>query len=129
MLLSSSVSALLMCVAKGADTIDEAVAQFYENPNKYSHSSAPSMSIPVNNSKEAKTQVDPPPLYAPPANTMSGSRRRPHTNAVIQAGNVRARDEVRYTLLQCGAELTSSYLIARDAEQVAERPIYLPYLQ
>ena len=89
---------MLICFAKGADTIDEAVAQFYENPNKYSHSSAPGMPIPVNHSKEAKTQVDPPPLYAPPANTMSRSQRRPHTNAVIQAGNVRARDEVRFTL-------------------------------
>ena len=35
-----------------------------------------------------------PPAYAPPANSSSGARRRPHTNAVIEAGHLRARDEV-----------------------------------
>ena len=83
-----------MCVLKGADTINEALNQFYENPNKYSHNVVPSMSNPVNHIKETKTQVYSPPL----ANTMSRPRRRPHTNAVIEAGNVRARDEVRFTL-------------------------------
>jgi hypothetical protein len=87
-----------MCVLKGANTIDEAVNHFYENPNKYSDSSVPSMSNLVNPTKETKIQVYSPPLYAPPAKTMSGPRRRPHTNAVIEAGNVRARDEVRFTL-------------------------------
>ena len=87
-----------MCVLKGADTINEALNQFYENPNKYSHTPVPSMSNPVNHIKETKTQVYSPPQYAPPAKNMSGPRRRPHTNAVIEAGHVRARDEVRFTL-------------------------------
>ena len=87
-----------MCVLKGADTIDEAVDQFYENPDKYSDSSVPSMSNPMNPTKDTKIQVFSPPLHPPPAKTMSGPRRRPHTNAVIEAGNVRARDEVHFTL-------------------------------
>jgi hypothetical protein len=63
---------------KGADTIDEAVGQFFDNPDKYSH-------IAAVNHKQTKM-------------TVSASRHRPHTNAVIEAGNVRARDEVRFTL-------------------------------
>jgi hypothetical protein len=87
-----------MYVLKGADTINEALNQFYENPNKYSHSPVPSMSNPANHIKETKMQVYSPQPYAPLAKTMSGPQRRPHTNAVIEAGNVRARDEVRFTL-------------------------------
>jgi hypothetical protein len=87
----------LMCVLKGAETIDEAVGQFYENPDKYSDIPVPSKSNPANQSKESKTQAYSPPPYAPPVNSVSGSRRRPHTNAVIEAGNIRARDEVRLT--------------------------------
>lgn len=83
-----------MCVLEGADTIDEAVSQFYENPNKYSHSPVPSMSNPADHAKETKMQVYSPPPYAPPANTVRGARRPVHMNAVIEAGNVRARDEV-----------------------------------
>lgn len=78
---------------EGADTVNEALNQFYENPSKYSHSPVPSMSSPVNHTKETKMQVYSPPPYAPLAKTMSGPRRPPHTNAVIEAGNVRARDE------------------------------------
>ena len=74
-----------MHLLKGANTIEEAVGQFYENPNKYSYGVAPSMSKPV---------VSAPPPYA----AMSASRHRPYTNAVIEAGHVRARDEVRFTL-------------------------------
>lgn len=90
---------------KNADTLAEAVAQFYENPNKYSNNSGPSTSDTSNNpyaaavnakgTKEAKTQVqqhDPPP-YAPPQISAPRRRHHNHTNAVIQAGNVRARDE------------------------------------
>jgi hypothetical protein len=87
-----------MCALKGANTIDEAVGQFYENPNKYSHNPGPSLSDPVDHAKETKMQVSSPPLYAPPANTMWQPRHRPHTNVVIEAANVRARDEVRFTL-------------------------------
>jgi hypothetical protein len=50
------------------------------------------MSDPVNHSKETKEPADPP-LYRPPATTISSSPRRPRANKVIEAGNVRARDE------------------------------------
>jgi hypothetical protein len=86
-----------MCILKGADTIDEAVGRFYENPNKYSDSPALSMPNLVNHSKETKMHVKSPPPFAPPSNSV-GAWRRPHTNAVIEAGNVRAQDEVRFTL-------------------------------
>ena len=87
-----------MSVLKGADTVEEAVNQFYENPNKYSHSAVPSKSNPMKHPPETKTQLYSPPAYAPPANPTVGLRRRPHTNVVIEAGNVRARDEARFTL-------------------------------
>ncbi|RDW66375.1 hypothetical protein BP6252_10010 [Coleophoma cylindrospora] len=74
-----------------ANTVEEAVSQFYENPDKYSHIPDPSMSVPVNEAKNTKAQISEPPPYAPPSNTIG--RRRPHTNAVIEAGNIRARDE------------------------------------
>ncbi|KAE8451087.1 hypothetical protein EG329_004759 [Mollisiaceae sp. DMI_Dod_QoI] len=102
---------------EGADTLAEAVQQFYLDPDKYSHSAPgadPTMSKETshakqaNDSKEAKETIDskkpkdngvqaysPPPYapaYAPPATT-SRTRHRPHTNAVIQAAHVRARDE------------------------------------
>jgi hypothetical protein len=87
---------MLMSGLKGADTIDEAVNQFYENPDKYSQSSATIKYSPVSHTKETKSPIYSPPPYAPPAQSMSAARHRPHTNAVIQAGNVRARDEVRF---------------------------------
>ncbi|RDW71841.1 hypothetical protein BP5796_07875 [Coleophoma crateriformis] len=77
---------------QSADTVEEAVSQFYENPDKYSHIPNPSMSNPVNEAKNTKAQISDLPPYASPSNTI-GRQRRPHTNAVIEAGNVRARDE------------------------------------
>jgi len=64
--------------------------------------SVPSMTDPVD-SKDAKRQVDDPPAYAPPSyappvNHTAVARRRPHRNPVIDAGNIRARDEVGSTL-------------------------------
>jgi hypothetical protein len=102
---------------KGASSIDEAVSHFYENPDKYSANPVPSMPDPVihardtkdtqdtqkakdtKGAKEAKMDEEHPPPYAPPVRATNGARRHPvHMNAVIQAANVRARDEVRYTL-------------------------------
>ena len=81
-----------MGISKGAETIDEAVGQFFENPKKYSHTAAPIMS------KEAQTQLFDPPPYAPPTSTVYRQQHRTHTNAVIEAGHVRSRDEVRIFL-------------------------------
>jgi hypothetical protein len=87
---------------QGAASIDDAVGQFYENPNKHAQSSAISKSNPVK--QDAKdnnnTTYDPPP-YAPPKNTARAVQRRPHTNAVVEAGHVRARDEVCFVYLEC----------------------------
>jgi hypothetical protein len=49
-------------------------------------------------------------VYTPPSNIMSGQRHRPHTNAVIEAGNIRARDEVTFSLSpRSREELTSRH--------------------
>lgn len=92
-------SALLMGVLKGADSIEQAVSQFYEDPDKYTHDiPAPSMSKPTQSSKDAQSQAYSPPPYAPPTNRGSGAQVRPHTNTVTEAAHVRARDEVRFQL-------------------------------
>jgi hypothetical protein len=56
----------------------------------------------VDHTAEAKAPAYTPPPYAPPysppANALAHFNRRPHTNPVIEAGHVRARDEVRFTL-------------------------------
>lgn len=98
----------MTCSLKSADTIEEAVSQFYENPNKYSHSPALGISTPVNDAKKPGMQVDAPPSYAPVAQTMSRAQHSPHTNAIIEAGHVRARDEVRFKFAAlCGGMLIS----------------------
>jgi hypothetical protein len=84
-----------MCAFKGADSIDEAVGQFYENPNKYSASSVASKPKPLNDAKDSKNATYDPPPYAPPK-ALRASQHRTHTNAVIEAGHVRARDEVSF---------------------------------
>jgi hypothetical protein len=76
-------------------------AKGINSPSLYSPS-VPSMTDPVD-SKDAKGQVnDPPaydpPSYVPPVGRTAIARRRPHTNPVIEAGNIRARDEVGFTL-------------------------------
>jgi hypothetical protein len=95
---------------KGANTIDEAVSQFYESPDKYSSkpAPAPAMPNPPNNTKATQASKQPPasqgyelPPYAPPA--VARSQRRPHTNAVIQAGHARARDEVCSSIPSVGS--------------------------
>ncbi|TVY27212.1 hypothetical protein LHYA1_G004663 [Lachnellula hyalina] len=87
---------------EGSNSVEEAVTQFYENPDKYSESAAAvssmsSMSTPMasaSDAKEAKTPIYSPPPYAPPPETTrTMQQHRPHTNPVIQAGHVRARDE------------------------------------
>ncbi|KAN0106717.1 hypothetical protein V8E51_009593 [Hyaloscypha variabilis] len=83
---------------EGASTVEEAVGQFYEDPEKYTPKPAPSKTDSVKQPlMDTKTQSGPPqyapPQYAPPTNTVSRPRHRPHTNPVIEAGNIRARDE------------------------------------
>jgi hypothetical protein len=88
-----------MHALKGANTIDEAVGQFYEDPKKYSNISVPAVSKQTSDHPmEKKTQLYSPPPYAPPGPTRNPPRLRSHTNVVIEAGNVRAQDEVRFPL-------------------------------
>jgi hypothetical protein len=75
--------------------VDEAVGRFYENPDKYSHNALPSMSNKVNDAKDTKMQVHSPPPYTTPAIVKGVPRPLYHTNAVVEAGNTRALDEVR----------------------------------
>lgn len=54
-----------------------------------------SIPAPVNNdAKGSTTKGSPVPAYAPPAYPPPSTSHRPHTNAIIAAGQVRARDEV-----------------------------------
>ncbi|KAJ5690348.1 hypothetical protein N7462_004740 [Penicillium macrosclerotiorum] len=68
---------------ENANTLNEAVDRFYENPDRYSHTS-----VKNNDLKPQKPGIAP----VPPA-TMNSAPRRPHMNALIQAELVRARDE------------------------------------
>lgn len=101
-----------MCTLfQGANSVEEAVNQFYENPDKYSETApaaaaVPSMSTPVpvtspspSDAKEAQAPIYSPPPYAPPPETTTTMQHRPHTNPIIQAGHVRARDEVRFLFM------------------------------
>ncbi|PWY88093.1 hypothetical protein BO94DRAFT_546230 [Aspergillus sclerotioniger CBS 115572] len=62
---------------------------FYEDPDRYSHP-------PANKSNQEPNATDTqalPPSYESHANPVNRLQRGPHTNAVIQAAQVRARDE------------------------------------
>ena len=89
------IEKLLMWYLKGADTVEEAVAQFYENPNKYSDPNVFTQSI--KGLKKSKAQPASNPASNATGSRTKGPRLPPHTNAVINAGNIRARDEVRIT--------------------------------
>ncbi|MCJ1310167.1 hypothetical protein MMC25_003828 [Agyrium rufum] len=120
---------------EGANTIDEAVGQYYENPEKYAHKPTPIMpgvgqdtkdtkydketsdsmtakeTGESKESKESKMMADAPPTYnqsttsngsttgasLQPTTSRSQSQQykqhKHHTNAVIEAGHLRARDE------------------------------------
>lgn len=137
---TSCQPALLTRPLKGADTVEEAVGQFYDNPDKYAQSAAagavavPDPTSPFNPKMDpgvAKNPVYAPPVYAPPVNAMGGPPRQHHSNAVIEAGHVRARDEVgsALSLLDHGIELTARQPLARDAEFPAECPAGVWHLQ
>lgn len=80
--LIARVSYVTDCTLKSANTLSEAVDQYYENPAKFSHNL-------VKTPEKAKIRPGAP----SPAVIMGAALRRPHTNAVIEAGSVRARDE------------------------------------
>ena len=108
--------------------MEEAVNQYYENPDKYSQPPVPVDSKPVKDIQAPPKQVDAPPMYFPPQNNMNAQRYRPHTNAVINAAAVRARDEVSLCHLKCGHKLIYLCLIARDAEHAPKRAARVWYI-
>ena len=98
---------------KDANTIDEAVGRYYEDPNKYSKSQGGGISNSPKNPEERGPPVYTPysntlsyaPSYTPSANATGGTVVRHHTNQVIEAGDIRALDEVSfivsYLILVC----------------------------
>lgn len=57
------------------------------------------VTYPQNSKSDAKNTTDElPPSYAPPTRAVRRANVRPHTNPVIEAGHIRARDEVKFTL-------------------------------
>jgi hypothetical protein len=101
--MTNKISVLLTCtyIPKGANTLEEAVGQFYENPEKYTpapptKADPPPTKAPMNLPRDTKAQ-DLPPQYTPPTRTARRTNVRPHTNPVIEAGHIRARDEVKIT--------------------------------
>ncbi|UZJ56243.1 hypothetical protein CBS101457_005563 [Exobasidium rhododendri] len=63
------------------------------NPPQYAPpSSPPPASAPVNGSGNGNAAFAPPP-HPPPSKQVAAALRRPHTNAVIEAAQIRARDE------------------------------------
>ncbi|PYI07751.1 hypothetical protein BO78DRAFT_312190 [Aspergillus sclerotiicarbonarius CBS 121057] len=72
-----------------ANSLDEALSLFYENPDQYSHPPAK-----CNQDKAPETDTEGlPPSYESQINPVSRPHREPHTNVVSQAGDIRARDE------------------------------------
>jgi hypothetical protein len=69
-------------IPKKANTLDEAVGQYYDNPDKYSHATTKQDEKP-----QARYNMPLPPV------TTNGTARRAHMNVLIEAENIRARDE------------------------------------
>lgn len=51
-----------------------------------------------------------PPSYELHISSVNGAERAPHKNVVTEAGDVRARDEVRLDVSTCATHLTSSVI-------------------
>lgn len=93
--------AISLTLNQGASTIEEAVDRFYDDPDKYSRDpvKTSSKSDSKRDSKQIKSRDYLPPAYAPRATNTNGQSYRPHTNPVIEAGHIRAIDEVRLFLV------------------------------
>lgn len=123
MLLLSSLSRDSFCFTlKGAESINEALDRFYETPNNNSNRPISRMANHRGLNEEIDTRDDAPPAYAS-LNTVSESQRRSHTNKVIEAANIRARDEVQSAPFRDSSrhELMSFGFVARDVEHATER--------
>lgn len=121
---------LLIPPQKDANNLEEAVAQFYENPDKYFSHPSPNTKVVSMDGKTGSidSPLYSPPPYAPPSGGRVSTRHQKHTNVVIEAANIRARDEVCFTFDFSNQTLTDVDL-ARDAEHAAAGSIDIPYLQ
>ncbi|KAF9062909.1 hypothetical protein BDP27DRAFT_1480352 [Rhodocollybia butyracea] len=92
---SSEEKALMFL--EGANTFDEAISQYSENPEKslrsHTQDTKDTFEDPVVDVKLPVYSVESPPPYTPPPAVTRSGPSRSHTNAVIEAGNVRASDE------------------------------------
>ncbi|KAJ5385799.1 hypothetical protein N7509_008340 [Penicillium cosmopolitanum] len=77
-----------------ANTLDEAVGQYYDNPDKYSHASTKQ-----DENSQARYNMPLPPM------TTNGTARRAHMNVLTEAENIRARDEQQMQNLLQTAQL------------------------
>lgn len=85
--------------------------EFITSFNAHRSTPAPAIATPkqANSAKDSSEQHNDtkdrglpayaPPAYPPPSQSASMALHRPHTNAVIEAGHARARDEVRLLLI------------------------------
>ncbi|GKZ55815.1 hypothetical protein AnigIFM49718_000981 [Aspergillus niger] len=79
---------------QGASSLDEAINQFYENPNRYPNNAVAGRPDPRVQSDVTDAQALPP-SYDSHISSVHRAEHAPHKNIVTEAGDVRARDEVR----------------------------------
>ncbi|GLA20865.1 hypothetical protein AnigIFM62618_009839 [Aspergillus niger] len=77
-----------------ASSLDEAINQFYENPNRYPNNAVAGRPDPRVQSDVTDAQALPP-SYDSHISSVHRAEHAPHKNIVTEAGDVRARDEVR----------------------------------
>lgn len=70
-----------------------------------------------------------PPSQPPPASGASRANIRHHTNKVIEAAALRAKDEVRLSLARDAANAMTDVRSARNAERITESAVPISHLQ
>ncbi|PYH87395.1 hypothetical protein BO71DRAFT_489605 [Aspergillus ellipticus CBS 707.79] len=93
---SNATEGTALMFLQGASTMDEALTQYYENPDKYSRAAVPSENSPNIQSQE-RSQRNPepvlPPSYQEVVTIQNNLHESSHINKVISASKVRAKDE------------------------------------
>lgn len=70
-----------------------------------------------------------PPAYPPPTSRAGGTVSRPHTNQVIEAAELRAKDEVRIASGPCIVVLQAESWIATNAKRITELAVQIRHIQ
>lgn len=113
---------------KEASSLDEAINQFYENPNRYPNNAVAGRPDPRVQSDVTDAQALPP-SYDSHISSVHRAEHAPHKNIVTEAGDVRARDEVRLERQNmCDPSNIPGYL-ARDAKHAFGHSNKMPNLQ